>query len=42
MREPVAYTKWQNTTYDAILTAYNKLKMDYGALVLRPPSVALQ
>ncbi|KAH7111144.1 hypothetical protein B0J11DRAFT_599048 [Dendryphion nanum] len=29
VREPLAYAQWQNTTYDAIMTAYNKLKMDY-------------
>ncbi|KAF2734484.1 hypothetical protein EJ04DRAFT_602997 [Polyplosphaeria fusca] len=29
VREPVAYAKWQQETYEGILTAYTKQKMDY-------------
>jgi hypothetical protein len=29
VREPNGYAKWQQQTYDAILTAYTKVKMDY-------------
>jgi hypothetical protein len=29
VRQPTAYAKWQQETYDAIMTAYTKLKMDY-------------
>lgn len=29
VREPVAYATWQQLTFDSILTAYTKAKMDY-------------
>jgi hypothetical protein len=33
IRDPKAYATWQQTTYDAIVTAYTKLKTDYDRSV---------
>jgi hypothetical protein len=34
VRKPSAYAQWQQETYDAIMTAYTKMKMDYDRAAL--------